>query len=161
MAQTKADRSAAAKKGAATRERNRKKAESEAAGKKAAGTRQQREAGESANQAKSAALGAVSGAAAAARLAETPSSRVARRSRQKRLARNLDVARNSSGWYAPSAIGGERRAAGVGPPTTSKGMLSRGGRYPWFTAAHRHVQPAAVARTAFLRGSRAARRRRA
>jgi hypothetical protein len=69
MAQTKADRSAAAKKGAATRERNRKKAQSEAAGKKAAGTRQEREAGESASQAKSAAKGAVSGAAAAARLA--------------------------------------------------------------------------------------------
>jgi hypothetical protein len=69
MAQTKADRSAAAKKGAATRERNRKKAESESAGKKAAGTRQRRAAGDSASQAKGAARGAVSGAATAVRLA--------------------------------------------------------------------------------------------
>jgi hypothetical protein len=69
MAQSKADRSAAAKKGAATRERNRKKAESEAAGKKAAGTRQGREAADSVNQAKRTARGAMSGAASAVRLA--------------------------------------------------------------------------------------------
>ena len=69
MAQSKADRSAAGKKGAATRERNRKRVESEAAGKKAAGTRQSREAGESASQAKGAAKGAMSGAASAVRLA--------------------------------------------------------------------------------------------
>jgi hypothetical protein len=68
MAQTKADRSAAAKKGAATRERNRKKAKSEAAGKKAAGTRQTRKAAESASQAKRAADGAMSGVASAVRL---------------------------------------------------------------------------------------------
>ncbi|HWF52726.1 MAG TPA: hypothetical protein VG294_18930 [Solirubrobacteraceae bacterium] len=69
MAQTKADRSAAAKKAAATRERNRSRAQSEAAGKKAAGTRQSRAAGQAASQAKRAAGGAVSGAASAVRLA--------------------------------------------------------------------------------------------
>jgi hypothetical protein len=69
MARSKADRSAAAKKGAATRERNRKKAKSEAAGKKAAGTRQSREAGELVSRAKRAAGAAMSGAASAVRLA--------------------------------------------------------------------------------------------
>src|ERR1700724_525493 len=45
MPQTKADRSAAGKKAAATRARNKQKAQSETAGKKAAATRQGRSAG--------------------------------------------------------------------------------------------------------------------
>lgn len=54
MAQTKADRSAAAKKAAATRKRNEAKAETAASnrGKKAAATRQGKEAKKSADQAK-------------------------------------------------------------------------------------------------------------
>jgi hypothetical protein len=67
--QAKADRSAAGKKAAATREREQKKEKSEAAGKKAAGTRQGRAAGEAAGQAKLAAGGALSGAKSAVRAA--------------------------------------------------------------------------------------------
>ena len=55
MAQTKADRSAAAKKGTATRERNRKRAESQAAGSKSAATRQGNAAAEAAGQLRKAA----------------------------------------------------------------------------------------------------------
>jgi hypothetical protein len=68
MAQTKGDRSAAAKKAAATRERNRSRAQSAAAGKKGAGTRQSRAAEEAASQAKRAAGSAVSSATSALRL---------------------------------------------------------------------------------------------
>ena len=57
MAQTKADRSAAAKKAAATRERNRKKAGSQTAGKKSAATSQTKKAGQAGKQARSAASG--------------------------------------------------------------------------------------------------------
>ena len=60
MAQTKADRSAAAKKAAATRERNQKKARSQSAGTKAAATRQGKAAGQAAGQARRAAGGVVS-----------------------------------------------------------------------------------------------------
>jgi hypothetical protein len=67
MAQTQADRSAAAQKAAVTRERNRKRAESEAAGKKAAGTRQGNAASESLSQAQGAARDALKGASTAAR----------------------------------------------------------------------------------------------
>jgi hypothetical protein len=62
MPQTKADRSAAAKKAAATRKRNQQKQESQAAGKKAAGTRQRHDAEAAASQARQAAKGAWTGA---------------------------------------------------------------------------------------------------
>ena len=62
MAQTKADRQAAAKKGAATRERNKKRAQSKTAGTKGAATRQSNEASASAKQAKQSAIGGVTGA---------------------------------------------------------------------------------------------------
>ena len=52
MAQAKADRSAAAKKAAATRQRNQAKAKSQSAGTKAAATRQGKAAGQAADQAK-------------------------------------------------------------------------------------------------------------
>lgn len=51
MAQTKADRQAAAKKAAATRQRNAERAQSEAVGKKAASTRQARAAKDNADEA--------------------------------------------------------------------------------------------------------------
>ena len=52
MAQTKADRQAAAKKGAATRKRNEQLARSQAAGKKAGSTRQGKAAASAASDAK-------------------------------------------------------------------------------------------------------------
>src|SRR5690349_6111803 len=67
VAQAKADRQAAAKKGAATRKRNEQKAKSQAAGKKAGSTRQGRAAASAASDAKSAAKGAASGVANAAK----------------------------------------------------------------------------------------------
>ena len=67
MAQTKADRKAAAKKAAATRERNRTKAKSQVRGTKAASSRQSNAAADSLNQAKQAATGAVSGLGTAAK----------------------------------------------------------------------------------------------
>ncbi len=73
MAQTKADRSAAAKKAAATRQRNQTRAQSRTKGKKAAATRQSHGAEQAASQAtaqaKRAASGVVSGAKSAVRLA--------------------------------------------------------------------------------------------
>jgi hypothetical protein len=69
MPQAKADRSAAAKKGAATRQRNQQRTQSAEAGKKAAGTRQKHDAQESAHQAKKAAKGAFSGVESSARYA--------------------------------------------------------------------------------------------
>jgi hypothetical protein len=71
MPQTKADRQAAAKKAAATRERNKTKAKSQARGTKAASTRQGNAAAESLDQAKRAASGAISGLATAAKHAGT------------------------------------------------------------------------------------------
>jgi len=65
--QTKADREAAAKKAAATRERNQKRAKSQEAGKKGAATRQGNEAAASAQQAKQSASSAVGGLKAAVR----------------------------------------------------------------------------------------------
>ena len=67
MAQTKADRKAAAKKGAATRERNKTKAKSQTRGTKAASTRQGNAATDSLHQAKRAAGGAVGGLTSAAK----------------------------------------------------------------------------------------------
>ena len=67
MPQTQADRKAAAKKGAATRERNRTKAKSQARGTKAASTRQGNAAVESLDQAKRAAGSAVGGLTSAAK----------------------------------------------------------------------------------------------
>jgi hypothetical protein len=67
MAQTKADRRAAAQKAAATRKRNKIKAESKARGKKAGATRQGNAAAESLGQAKRTASGAVSGLGTAAK----------------------------------------------------------------------------------------------
>lgn len=67
MAQTKADRQAAAKKGAATRKRNKLKAQSQSRGKKAASTRQSNAASESLHQAKQAAGTAVGGLTTAAK----------------------------------------------------------------------------------------------
>jgi hypothetical protein len=69
MPQAKADRSASAKKGAATRQRNQQRQESQEAGKKAAGTRQKHDAQESVHQAKKAAKGALSGVESSARFA--------------------------------------------------------------------------------------------
>lgn len=70
MAQaTKADRSATAKKAAATRQRNQTRTRSAQAGKKAAGTRQRHAAEESAGQARGAAQGALNGAVSSARFA--------------------------------------------------------------------------------------------
>jgi hypothetical protein len=69
MPQTKSDRSAAAKKAAATRTRNQERAQAEQAGKRAAETRQKNAVGASANQAKKAAKGAFSGAVTSARFA--------------------------------------------------------------------------------------------
>jgi hypothetical protein len=71
MAQTKADRKAAAKKGAATRERNRTKAKSQKRGTKAASTRQGNAAAQSLDQAKRAAGGAIGGLTSAAKSAGT------------------------------------------------------------------------------------------
>lgn len=66
MAQrTKADRQAAAKKGAATRKRNEQRIKSATAGKKAAGTRQGRAAGDALGSAKSA-VGSAAGSLKAA-----------------------------------------------------------------------------------------------
>ena len=67
MAQTKADRQAAAKKAAATRRRNQVKAESRSRGKKAASTRQGNAAADSLKQAKRAGGAAVSGLTTAAK----------------------------------------------------------------------------------------------
>ena len=67
MTQTKADRQEAAKKAAATRERNRTRAESQTRGTKAAATRQSNAAAESIEQAKRAANGAVGGVTTAAK----------------------------------------------------------------------------------------------
>jgi hypothetical protein len=67
MAQAKADRKAAAKKGAATRERNRTKAKSQKRGTKAASTRQGNAAVQSLDQAKRAAGGAIGGLGSAAK----------------------------------------------------------------------------------------------
>ena len=68
MAQaTKADRKAAAKKAAATRERNRTKAKSQVRGTKAASSRQSNAAADSLGQAKQAATGAITGLATAAK----------------------------------------------------------------------------------------------
>src|SRR4051812_46489867 len=69
VAQTKADRQAAAKKGAATRKRNEQRASSQTAGKKSASTRQGKAAAGAAQDAKSAAKGAASGLAGAAKSA--------------------------------------------------------------------------------------------
>jgi hypothetical protein len=69
MTQTKADRSAAAKKGAATRQRNAQRGKSETAGKKAASTRQGRTAAASASDAKSGVRSAARGLTGAARAA--------------------------------------------------------------------------------------------
>ena len=66
--QTKADREAAAKKAAATRQRNQIKTRSQEAGKKAAATRQKNAAGDALDQAKSTAKGAVTGLGNAAKL---------------------------------------------------------------------------------------------
>jgi hypothetical protein len=66
---TKADRSAAAKKAAATRARNQERERSQAAGKRAAETRQKRAVEASAGQAKKAAKGAFSGALTSVRFA--------------------------------------------------------------------------------------------
>jgi hypothetical protein len=66
---TKADRSAAAKKAAATRARNQKRERSQTAGKRAAETRQKRDVEASAGQAKKAGKGAFSGGVASARFA--------------------------------------------------------------------------------------------
>ncbi|MGI8593243.1 MAG: hypothetical protein ACR2ML_02570 [Solirubrobacteraceae bacterium] len=63
MAQTKAERQAAAKKAAATRKRNQSKARSQTAGKKAAATRQSNEAADSAKQAGGSAVLGLAGAA--------------------------------------------------------------------------------------------------
>ena len=59
--QTKADRQAAAKKAAATRQRNQTRAQSQRAGHKASSTRQKNEALGALDQAKSTAKGAVTG----------------------------------------------------------------------------------------------------
>jgi hypothetical protein len=67
MAQAKADRKAAAKKGAATRERNATKAKSQKRGTKAASTRQGNAAAQSLDQAKRAAGGAIGGLSSAAK----------------------------------------------------------------------------------------------
>jgi hypothetical protein len=67
MAQTKADRSAAAKKAAVTRERNRERAEAGVQGKKSAASRQAGEARDSVTQAKTAAGKAASSVVSAAK----------------------------------------------------------------------------------------------
>jgi hypothetical protein len=69
MPQAKADRSAAAKKAAATRQRNQQRLQSQEAGRKSAITRQKRDAQESAHEAKKAAKGALRGVEASARFA--------------------------------------------------------------------------------------------
>ncbi len=69
MPQAKADRSASAKKAAATRERNRQRAQSETSGKKAAATRQGNAASQAAGQAKRAAGAMVGAGKTAARAA--------------------------------------------------------------------------------------------
>jgi hypothetical protein len=69
MAQTKADRSTAGKKAAATRQRNQQKQRAQTGGTKAAASRQGRAAGQAAGQAKRAAGGVLSGAKSAARAA--------------------------------------------------------------------------------------------
>lgn len=73
MPQAKSERSAAAKKAAATRQRNQERARAQEAGKKAAETRQRNAAseaaGQSVKQARSATKGAASGLAASARMA--------------------------------------------------------------------------------------------
>ncbi len=69
MAQAKADRKAAGKKAAATRQRKQSKTAAQNRGKKAASTRQAREALSSADQAKRAASGGVKGLLSAAKAA--------------------------------------------------------------------------------------------
>jgi hypothetical protein len=69
--QTKADRQAAAKKAAATRERNQVKARSRQAGHKAASARQRNEAASALDQAASRAKGAVTGLGNAGKLVGT------------------------------------------------------------------------------------------
>jgi hypothetical protein len=69
MTQTKADRSAAAKKGAATRQRNAQRTRSQTAGTKAAATRQGRTAASSANEATTAVKSAARGLTGAAKAA--------------------------------------------------------------------------------------------
>ncbi len=70
MAQTtKADRQAAARKGAVTRQRNQAKARSQVAGQKAAASRQRNEAVDSLQRARSVASSSLSGITKAARLA--------------------------------------------------------------------------------------------
>src|SRR5215211_781895 len=66
MAQTKADRQAAAKKGAATRQRNKVKTQSQSRGKRAASTRQGRAAADQAKRAAGSAVGGVKKAAKSA-----------------------------------------------------------------------------------------------
>ena len=66
MAQTEADRKAAAKKAAATRERNQQREKSHEAGVKGAATRQGNEAADSAHEAKESLVGGLKGAARAA-----------------------------------------------------------------------------------------------
>lgn len=67
MAQNKADRSAAAKKAAATRKRNQQKGENSESGKKAAATRQGNKASENLDEAKQSAGGALAGLTGAAK----------------------------------------------------------------------------------------------
>ena len=69
--QTKADRQAAAKKGAATRQRNQVKARSRQAGHKAASSRQKNEAASALDQATSRAKGAITGVGNAGKLVGT------------------------------------------------------------------------------------------
>jgi hypothetical protein len=69
MPQTKADRSAAAKKAAATRQRNAQRTESHVAGKRAASTRQGQQAHRAAQQAQSSVSSVVTGAKSAVKFA--------------------------------------------------------------------------------------------
>ena len=103
MAQTKADRQAAAKKGAATRERNKKRAQSQKAGTKGAAKRQSNEASASAKQAKQSAVGGVTASGALARRR----GRVGRQVRGHPRARRQEVAQAT-----PAAA--HRAAAGAG-----------------------------------------------
>jgi hypothetical protein len=85
MAQTKADRQEAAKKGAATRERNRTREESKERGTKAAATRQGNQAADSAQQAKRSAVGGIKSAArSAGDAAKQAGKSVATRSKTKK-----------------------------------------------------------------------------
>lgn len=69
--QAKADRQAAAKKAAVTRQRNTQKTRSQQAGQKAASTRQKNQAAGTLDQARSKAKGAVTGLGGAGKLAGT------------------------------------------------------------------------------------------